>query len=160
MTISLIVAVSQNGVIGKEGGLPWYLPAELARFKQITIGHPIIMGRKTHESIGRALPGRQNIVITRNQDFKAEGCEVVSSLDEALKAAGQVDEVFVIGGASIYEIALPKADKVYLTKVATDIDGDKYFSFNNSGWKLISSDKYSADDKNKFDFEFQEWVRA
>jgi dihydrofolate reductase len=157
--ISLIVAVSQNGLIGKQGGLPWHLPAELARFKQITMGHPIIMGRKTHESIGRALPGRQNIVISHNQDFKAASCEVVGSLDDAIQAAGQTDEIFVIGGASIYEMAISKADKVYLTRVATDLDGDKYFDFDNSNWKLISSEKHKADEKNKYDFEFQEWVK-
>src|SRR3954468_16302972 len=108
--ISTLVAVAKNGVIGKDGGLPWYLPSELARFKEVTMGHPIIMGRKTHESIGRALPGRTNIVITGNKDFKAEGCVVVSSLEQAIeeaKKADGVDEIFIIGGESIYKEAMP-----------------------------------------------------
>jgi dihydrofolate reductase len=156
--ISAIVAVAKNGVIGKEGGLPWYLPAELARFKEVTMGHPIIMGRKTHESIGRALPGRTNIVITRDKDYKAtEGCMVVNSLDEAIeqaKKAGGANEIFIIGGASIYEQAMPLLDRIYLTKVDAEIDGDKFFKYDPKKWNQISSEKHSADDKNKYGFEF------
>lgn len=155
--IAAIVAVANNGVIGKEGGLPWYLPAELARFKQTTTGHPIIMGRKTHESIGRALPGRTNLVITRNKDFKAEGCEIVSSLDEAIEKAKKsegADEIFIIGGEQIYSEALPLLDRIYLTKVDTEVDGDKFFRYDPREWRQISSEKHSADEKNKHNFEF------
>jgi dihydrofolate reductase len=155
MTLSAIVAVSENGVIGKENGLPWYLPAELANFKKITMGQPIIMGRKTHESIGRALPGRLNIVITRNEAYEAaEGCKVVNSLDEAIKAAEGADEAFVIGGATIYEQAMPRLDRLYLTRVKAVIDGDKYFQFDPSQWKQVSKKQYKADEKNKYDYEF------
>ena len=155
--ISAIVAVAKNGVIGKEGGLPWYLPAEQARFKEVTMGHPIIMGRKTHESIGRALPGRTNIVVTRNKDFKAEGCEVVGFLDEAIelgKKAEGGDEVFIIGGEQIYREAMPKLERIYLTKVDATIDGDKFFYYDPKEWKQVSSEKRSADDKNQYDYNF------
>jgi len=159
MKVSLIVAVSRNGVIGKQSELPWHLPDEMARFKQITMGHPIIMGRKTHESIGRTLPGRQNIIISHNSDFKAEGCTVVGSLEAALKVAGAADEVFIIGGASIYEMAMPRASKLYLTRVDADIDGDKYFTFDSTEWEQIGLERHPADEKNKFGFEFQEWIK-
>ncbi|HEX5394983.1 MAG TPA: dihydrofolate reductase [Candidatus Saccharimonadales bacterium] len=158
MVISAIVAMAKNGVIGKGGGLPWYLPAELSRFKEVTMGHPIIMGRKTHESIGRALPGRTNIVITRDRGYKAaEGCVIVGSLNEALEQAKKsegADEIFIIGGASIYEQAMPLLDRIYLTKVDADIKGDKSFNYGPDEWKQVSSEKHSADEKNQFDFEF------
>ena len=155
--ISIIVAVSKNGVIGKEGDTPWYLPAEMAYFKEKTMGHPIIMGRKTHESIGRALPGRYNIVITRNKNFKAEGCDVVNSQEEALekaKSAEGGEEVFVIGGESIYKEALPLSDKIYLTKVSAEVEGDKFFKFDPTNWKQTFSEKHKADGSNKYDYEF------
>jgi dihydrofolate reductase len=155
--LSAIVAVAKNGVIGKEGGLPWYLPAELARFKQITMGHAIIMGRKTHESIGRALPGRTNIVITRDKDYKAaEGCIVANSLVEAIEKAKKsegANEVFIIGGASVYQEAMPLLERIYLTKVDADIKGDKFFKYSPSEWKQISSEKHNADEKNEYGFE-------
>jgi dihydrofolate reductase len=157
MVISTTVAVAKNGVIGKEGGWLWYLPAEIARFKAVTMGHPIIMGRKTHESIGRALPGRTNIVITRNKDFKAEGCEIAGSLDEAIEKAKKSegdDEIFIIGGEQIYKEAMPKLERIYLTKVDATVDGDKFFRFDESQWKQVSSEKHSADEKNQYDFEF------
>lgn len=161
--ISAIVAVAKNGVIGKEGGLPWYLPAELARFKEVTMGHPIIMGRKTHESIGRALPGRTNIVITRDNSYKAaEGCIVVGSLDEAIEQAKKSEgseEIFIIGGASIYEQAMSLLERIYLTKVDADIKGDKFFKYDSTQWKQASSEKHFADDKNQYDFEFTALVR-
>ena len=159
MLVSAVVAASRNGAIGKDGSLPWHLPAELARFKQITMGRPIIMGRKTHESIGRALPGRKNIVITHDKTYKAKGCTVVSNLDEALAAAGDAPEAFIIGGASIYELAMPVTNKLYLTRVKADIDGDKYFRFDESDWKMVDSRLYPADEKNKYTYETQEWVR-
>lgn len=155
--ISAIVAVAKNGVIGKEGGLPWYLPAELARFKEVTMGHPIIMGRKTHESIGRALPGRTNIIVTRNSTFHVEGCIVVGSLNRALEAAKKAEgneEIFIIGGVNVYEQAMPLADRLYLTKVHANIPGDKIFRYNPSDWREISCEKHSADESNQYNFEF------
>lgn len=129
--ISIIVAVAgKKRVIGKKGGMPWYIPAELKRFRSITMGHPIIMGRKTHESIGRVLPGRTNIVISHDPDFKAEGCMVTNNLDSALRLAqGKVgdNEVFIIGGGQIYAQALPLADKLYLTYIDKEIEGDVFF---------------------------------
>lgn len=161
MNISIIVATARGGVIGREGGLPWHLPAELARFKQITMGHPIIMGRKTHESISRALPGRLNIVISRNPSYKAaEGCMVVDSFSESLKAAGPASKVFVIGGETIFKSALPKADKIYLTKVDADIKGDRYFRFDPAGWQQVFSEKHPSDEKNPYPFEFTVWERS
>lgn len=160
MIISAIVATAKNGVIGKEGGLPWYLPAELAYFKEKTMGHPIIMGRKTHDSIGRALPGRQNIVITRDKGYRAsEGAVVVHSLEEAFKQVKDTGEVFIIGGAAIYEQALPKLDRIYQTLVGADMDGDKFFRFDSSGWHKASGKQYKKDEKNQYDFEFITWER-
>lgn len=135
MRISIIVAIAgKKRVIGEKGSLPWHIPDELKRFKEITMGHPIIMGRITHESIGKALPGRKNIVITREPNYQAGGCIVVHSLDEALRqalpAGGQAqgdDEVFVIGGGEIYKQALPKATKLYLTYIDKEIKGDVFF---------------------------------
>ncbi len=167
--LSAIVAVAKGGVIGKEGGMPWYLPAELARFKEVTMGHPIIMGRKTHESIGRALPGRTNVVVTRNKDLIAEGCKVVSSLDEAIELAKKSEggsaaqtskkfrrpkEIFIIGGEQIYQQAMPLLERIYLTKVNVEVEGDKFFKYDPSEWKQVSSEKHSADKKNQYDFEF------
>ena len=161
MIISLFVATAHGGVIGKAGGLPWHLPAELAYFKQKTMGHPIIMGRKTHESIGRSLPGRTNIVISRNRSYTpAPGAILVPSLDKAIQAAGQVNEVFVIGGESIYAEALPIANKIYLTKVDAQIDGDRFFRFDVSDWHQTLSQKHPADDKNKYPYEFTVLERA
>jgi len=155
--VSIIVATAEGGVIGKTGGLPWYLPADLVHFKQITMGHPIIMGRVTYESIGRPLPGRYNIVITSGKKYKAEGCEIVSSLKDAIAAAQKdpaSDEVFIIGGASIYEQAMPLADRIYLTRVRAKIDGDKYFKYDPSEWKEISSEPHQADGKNQYDYDW------
>jgi len=154
MIISAIVATANNGVIGKEGGLPWYLPADLAHFRQTTAGHPVIMGRKTHESIGRALPGRQNIIITHNKNYQAQGCEIAPSLDEALRLVSGTDEVFIIGGQTIYTLAMPKTDKIYLTKVDADIPGDKYFLYEPAQWQETSVEKHPADDKNQYPYEF------
>lgn len=161
MTTSIIVAAANNDVIGSKDGRPWYLPAELANFKKITMGHSIIMGRKTHESIGRQLPGRRNIVVTRNSIYKpAEGCLIASSLREALALVKKEDEVFVIGGESIFAEALDIADKVYLTRVNADIGGDVYFHFDSKGWKQVLREPHKADDKNKYDYEFTVWERT
>lgn len=128
--LALIVAVARNGVIGRDGRLPWHLPEDLKHFKRTTNGHAIIMGRKTHESIGRPLPGRRNVVVTRGS-ARFEGCETASSLEEAIALARQTDDCpFVIGGASLYERALPFATEVYLTEIDEDIEGDTRFELS------------------------------
>tara|TARA_Y100001970_G_scaffold263467_1_gene348939 strand:+ start:748 stop:1275 length:528 start_codon:yes stop_codon:yes gene_type:complete len=133
--ISLIVAVAANGVIGRDGGLPWRIPADLRFFKETTIGKPIVMGRKTYQSIGRALPGRHNIVLTRAGNFSHEGVSVVENLDAALLVGGDAEEVMVIGGAEIYALALPRADRIYLTEVHMKPEGNVHFpSLNQDSW--------------------------
>jgi dihydrofolate reductase len=127
MVRSLIVAMSRNRVIGHENDMPWRLPADIAHFKRVTMGHPVIMGRKTFESIGKALPGRLNIVVTRTPGWSAPGCKAVGSLDAAFGAAGPADEVFVIGGGELYAQALPGADRIYLTEVDAILEGDTLF---------------------------------
>jgi len=159
--ISIIVASSANNVIGAQGDLPWRLSDDLKRFKAVTMGKPIVMGRKTWESIGRALPGRQNIVITRRHDFAADGCDVVHSLDEAMSAAGDVGEIMVIGGSQVYEIFLPAAQRLYLTRVHADVEGDTFFpAVNEDEWQLKSEEKHSADERNEFDCSFRVYERT
>ena len=135
--ISLIVAHDKNHVIGYENKMPWHLPGDLQYFKEMTMGKPIIMGRKTFESIGRPLPGRRNIVITRNKNYSAEGIEIVGSLDEALELAGDVPEIMIIGGAQIFEQALEIADKLYVTLIHHEFKGDTYFP-QYEGWHMTS----------------------
>jgi len=155
MIISIIAAMDIKGVIGLEGDLPWHLSADLKRFKEMTMGKPLIMGRKTHESIGRPLPGRKNIVLTQSQEFKAEGCTVVHSLEEALFAAGEVDEVMIMGGSGIYHQSLNRANRLYITEVHADVSGDVYFpEFDIGEWVEIEREDHSADDKNDFDYSF------
>lgn len=176
--ISIIVAVSKNGVIGKKGQLPWYLPADLKRFKKLTMGHPIIMGRKTYESIGRTLPGRTNIVVTRNKNLwnlggSTKGCEiqeegsgscvVVESLDEAIRVGKNSPggaEVFVIGGSEIFNQAMPIADKIYMTTIDEIIDGDILMpKIDMSMWQETHREKFSADEKNIYNYEFINYER-
>ena len=147
--------MDKKGVIGLEGDLPWHLSADLKRFKAMTMGKPLIMGRKTHESIGRPLPGRKNIILTQSQEFKAEGCTVVHSLEEALLAAGEVDEVMIMGGSGIYDQSLDRANRLYITEVHADVSGDVYFpEFDGGEWVEIEREDHSADDKNDFDYSF------
>jgi dihydrofolate reductase len=153
MKISLIVAASTNNVIGVAGGLPWHLPEDLKRFKVITMGKPMIMGRATYASIGRALPGRKSIVLTRQSGFEAEGCEVVDSIDAAIAAAGAVDEVMIIGGGDIYRQFLPQADRIYLTRVHASIDGDTTFpKLDMNEWTVSTSEKYQAGEERHYGF--------
>ncbi len=162
MIISLIVATTQNGVIGNKGEIPWYLPADLVHFKKTTMGHPILMGRKTHESIGRALPGRTNIVITRQKDYSADGCVIAGSLEQAIEAAKDAkgsEEIFIIGGAEIYKLAMPLINRLYLTKVHTTIEGDKFFEYDPNEWKEISREEHPADEENKYAFELTQQIR-
>ncbi len=147
--ISLIVAVSTNNVIGADGDLPWRLSDDLKRFKVVTMGKPIVMGRKTYESIGRPLPGRQNIVITRRNNFTADGCDVVQSTAAAVEVAGGADEVMVIGGSQIYAAFLPLAERIYLTRVHTEVDGDAFFPpIDEAEWRESAGESYEADDSN------------
>jgi dihydrofolate reductase len=159
--ISIIVAASTNNVIGAKGHLPWRLSSDLKRFKALTMGKPIVMGRKTYESIGRPLPGRQNIVVTRNPDFVAEGCDVVPSVDAAIEAAGDAEEIMIIGGSHIYEAFLPRADRIYLTRVQVDVEGDAFLSeFNSNEWQETAVEEYGADESNDHDVIFSILERA
>jgi dihydrofolate reductase len=157
MIISLIAAVSQNGVIGNKNKIPWYLPADMTYFRSITTGHHIVMGSNTFESIGRPLPNRTNIVLAKDKDYKAEGCIVVNSLDEAINYAQKngEEELMICGGAQIYKQFLPLADKIYLTKIKAVFEGDKFFpEIDSKTWKLTKSVKNSPDEKNKYGYEF------
>lgn len=158
MTLTCIVAVSENGVIGRAGDLPWHLPEDLKRFKRLTLGHTIIMGRKTWVSIGRVLPGRRSVVLTRTAGFAPEGATVVGSLDEAL-AFGE-DEVFVIGGASLFAEALPRADCIHLTRVHARIEGDTFFPEEALvGFDLVEEEHHPADARHAHAFSFQTYRR-
>jgi dihydrofolate reductase len=149
--ISLIVAAATNNVIGNDGDLPWRLSDDLKRFKAVTMGKPIVMGRITFESIGRPLPGRQNIVITRQEGFVAGGCDVVRSTAEAVEAAAGADEIMVIGGSQIYAAFLPIADRIYLTRVHTEVEGDAFFpSLDEAEWRESASQIYDADESNDY----------
>ncbi len=151
--LSLIVAVARNGVIGWKGELPWHLPLDLAHFKRTTLGKPIIMGRKTHASIGRALPKRENIVVTRNPELVAPGCRIAKSLDQALAECVEAEEKVVIGGASLYAEALPRADLLYLTRVHADVPGDAFFpELDPSEWRELSEQAFEADARHAHAF--------
>lgn len=153
MTLSLIVAASQNGVIGNKGKLPWRLPADLERFKQITLGHPILMGRKTFDSLGKPLPGRTNIIITRNKNLKIRGALTAPSLEDAIRLCRNDEELFVIGGASIYEQALPLADRIYLTRIHRDFEGDTLLpEMDSESWKEISRQDFHDPEENPLPF--------
>lgn len=154
MSLFLIVAIAKNRVIGYENKMPWHLPAELQYFKRITMGHPIIMGRKTFESIGRPLPGRQNIVVSRNTGFTATGVEVTHSIDEAIALTAGAD-AFVIGGATLYIEALPRADKLYVTEVDATPEGDTFFPvLNKDEWHEASRERREKDEKNIFAVDY------
>ena len=161
MKISLVWAMAENRVIGRNNNLPWYLPEDLKYFKRITLGKPVIMGRKTYESIGKPLPGRANIVVTRNTDFSAEGVRTVNSLAAAKKlceSIGEidgVDEAMVIGGAEIYTQAMPLADRLYLTEVHANVEGDTFFpEFDRGGWKEVAREDFEASGSNPYNYSF------
>ena len=155
MKLSLIAVVSRNNVIGKDNKMPWHLPADLQFFKTTTLGKPIIMGRKTWESLGRILPGRRHIVVTRNKDYTAEGVEIIHSTDAALKQASNVDEAVIIGGAHLYEEMLPLTDRLYLTEIDAEFEGDTFFpEWNKEEWEVVSSETHPADEKNSFPYRF------
>jgi dihydrofolate reductase len=159
--ISFLVAMDENRIIGKDNQLPWSLPEDLKYFKRVTMGHPIIMGRKTHESIGRVLPGRENIVITRQLNYQSEGCTVFYSVQELVKYCREQDtEVFVIGGAEIFNEMFTFADRLYITLIHESFDGDTYFpEFDLNEWELTSSETGIKDEKNPYDYEFRIYKR-
>lgn len=159
-TLSIIVAASENHIIGRDNQLIWHLSADLKRFKTLTTGHTLIMGRKTFESIGKALPNRRNIVISGNPLFRAEGCTVAGSIEEALTAAGAEEEVFIIGGASLYREFWDRADRLYLTLVHTVTEGDVCIpAVDARQWQEISREDFKADEKNEFDYSFINYRR-
>lgn len=157
MKVSVIVAVSENNVIGIHKNLPWHLPADLKYFKEKTMGHHIVMGRITYEALKKPLKGRTNIIVTRKQDFEAEGCTVVHHLDEALRIADDHHETecFIIGGAEIFREILHRADRIYLTRIFQDFDGDTFFpAMDLSKWKLVSEESHHPDEQNRYRYSF------
>ena len=161
MNLSIVVAYSSNHVIGKDNRLLWHLPDDLKRFKNLTMGHPMIMGRKTFESIGKPLPGRTSIIVTRDPHYRREGCLVVHSVEEAIGVAFElVPEVFVIGGAQIYERVLPMVQKIYLTEVHHFFEGDTFFpELNQNQWREIKRESFPADLRNPYAYDFVELER-
>ncbi len=164
MRISIIAAVSDNNVIGRAGDLPWHLRTDLRRFRSLTTGHTVIVGRKTHESIlrrlGKPLPERRTIVLSRDRTYPANGCEVAASLADALARVRGAEEVFIIGGAEVYRMALAHADRLYLTRVHADIEGDAYFPpVDPAAWSVTSREPHSSDEENDFAHTVEVWER-
>ena len=158
--ISIIVAAAENNVIGNNNALIWHISADLKHFKQLTTGHSVIMGRKTYESIGRALPNRRNIVISRNPDFRPEGCTVVSSVDEALRLTDGEEEVFIIGAGSIYREMWDKVERLYITLVHAVIEGDTSIpEIDRTRWKVVSRQDFKAGEKDDYDYSFIDYRR-
>ena len=152
-TRSLVVAMAANRVIGRDNALPWRLPDDLAHFKRVTLGHAVVMGRRTYESIGKPLPGRRNVVVTRNADFEAPGCIIANSLEEAWNAASGSDEVCVIGGTTLFAETLPIADVIHLTEVQAEVEGDTYFpEFDRSAWRETEVARHAADARHRYPF--------
>jgi dihydrofolate reductase len=157
--ISMIFAIGKNNALGYKNKMPWHLPADLAYFKKITLGQPVIMGRKTFESLGKPLPGRTNIVITRNKDFSHEGCIVIDSINMA-KELVKDKEAFIIGGAEIYKAFLPIADKMYITEIDSEFEADVFFpEIDYSKWKLVSNEPGITDERNPYNFKFLVYQR-
>jgi len=153
--ISIIAALAENRVIGVRNTLPWRLPNDLKHFRRLTIGHAVIMGRKNYESIGKPLPERTNIVVTRNRDYRAAGCLIAHSVDEALKIAKDDPEIFVIGGADIFRETLPQADRLYLTEVHAVVPGDVYFpEFDQGEWRERSRERHEPDERHAYAYSF------
>ncbi len=162
MKLSLIVAIAENYVIGNNNELIWHLPADLKMFRRLTTGHPIIMGRKTFDSIGKPLPNRTSIVITRNTDLTIEGCVMVNSLEDAILEAQKIEttEAFIIGGAAIYELAIDLVDTMYVTEIHHSFEGDAFFpSINKDTWNEVAREKHFKDEKHAYDFDFVTYER-
>ena len=155
MNISIVVAMSSNSLIGKDGNLPWHLSADLQHFKSITMVKPIVMGRLTYESIGRPLPGRENIVLTRDPGYKADGCTIVHDLEQVTSRCSDTDEIMIIGGAQLYIETIPLANKLFITEVHAELDGDTFFpDFERKQWREIERQRFDADEKNDFNYSF------
>ncbi len=158
--LSLIAAMDENRLIGNDNQLPWHLPADLAFFKRSTLGKPIVMGRKTFESIGKALPGRRNIIITRDSSYRADDCDVVNGIDAALSCCAGEEEVMLIGGASLYQQTIGRATQMYITRIHHCFAGDTWFpEFDYNDWKVESQEDFQADLKNPFAYSFVKFVR-
>lgn len=159
--VTIIAAIAANNALGKDNQLIWHLPADLKRFKKTTLNHAVIMGRKTYESLGKTLPNRTNIVITRDKNYKVEGCVVVNSLKDALKAAAEIDEnPFILGGAEIYKQVMPYTDKLDITFVHHQFEADVYFpEIDKTIWKETSREDFKADENNKYDYSFVTFER-
>ena len=161
MLVTIVVAMDRNRLIGDGDRLPWRLPADLRRFKSLTMGKSIVMGRRTHESIGRALPGRRNIVLSRNRDFRAEGCEVLADLGTALERAEDADEVMIVGGAQIYAQALPLTGRMHLTLVDAVFSGDTWFpDYDEREWREVYREDHAAGEESGFAFSFVDVERV
>ena len=161
MNLTIIAALSQNRVIGRNNDLAWDLPDDLQRFKRLTQGHHIIMGRKTYESMGRPLPGRTNIVVTNQKDYKAPGCIVVNTLKDAIQKAENDSQPYIIGGGKIYEQALPLADTMELTMIHAEVKGDTYFpEIDTSKWQIVAKSTHPADEKHEYAFDFLTYQRV
>ncbi len=157
--LSIIAAMDRNRLIGKDNALPWQLPADLAFFKRTTMNKPIIMGRKTFESIGRPLPGRRNIIITRNTAYQAEGCECFASVDDALHHLGDIDEAMLIGGASLYAQNMQRAARLYITEIHAEFDGDAWFPpIDPAIWQPVWREDHAADERNAYDYSFVKYA--
>jgi dihydrofolate reductase len=154
VTISFVVAVAENGVIGRDNALPWHLPGDLKHFKEVTLGKPVLMGRKTWDSIGRPLPGRHNIIVSRQPNLTIEGCTVVATLDQGLDLTRALSETMVIGGAEIFRLLLPRADRIYLTRVHAHVPGDIYLPDLGSGWMERSREYHARDERNEHAYSF------
>lgn len=160
MKLFIIAAVAANRVIGRANQLPWRLPADLKQFKNLTMGHTLLMGRRTYESIGHALPGRKTVVMTRRKDYQAEGILVAHSIDAALQMTSGDDEAWVAGGAEIYRQTLPRADRLYLTLIHAEMEGDTFFpEFDESAWDILSRQDFEPDDKNPYAYSFVVYER-
>lgn len=158
--ITLIVAVADSGVIGRDNGLPWHLPEDLKRFKRLTMGKPMVMGRRTFESIGKPLPGRLNIVVTRDTNYRREGVTVVHDVDGALRAAGDAPEVMVIGGAELFRALLPRAGRIHLTRVHGNIEGDVMWpALDERDWAVVERETHAADERHAYAMTFEVWEK-
>jgi dihydrofolate reductase len=155
--LAIIVAMDNNNLIGTNNSLPWHLPADLQYFKQTTLGKTVVMGRKTYQSIGKPLPNRKNVILTRDVNFSVDGCEIIHSLDELKNYKN--DDVFIIGGSNLYTQTLALANKLYITKIDYEFKGDAYFPKIDNSWNLISNNKHLKDEKNLYNYDFQIFQR-
>lgn len=159
MLVSMIVAMTRNGVIGKDNDMPWHLPCDLAYFKQTTLGKPVVMGRNTFNSIGKPLPGRRNIIVSRSLAEAPQGTEVVASPADALALLQDEVEVMVMGGGQLYDAFMPLSQRLYLTRIEVELDGDTYFPFQAADWALVSEQLRPADERNEYQCRFQVYER-